>query len=159
MGERKMGEWILSDYCIGNCFGLTPFWLCPPLGSYYSSITTLSFIGITTLELNCFFTISKRFLTPFEQYSVIDFGSIDLISMPIHELWWGMSTACICIHSSNKIGKKRLKKSWFYVICYNFWRCRLGKRSKAASKTGQILLKTPISVSQQYIEEWYTLTY
>ena len=39
-----------------------------------------------------------------------------------------------------KNGRKQLKMCWFYVIFYNFGRCRLGKRSKAASYTGQILL-------------------
>ena len=47
-----------------------------------------------------------------------------------------------------KNGQKQLKMSWFYVISYNFWRCRLAKRSKAASKTGQRLLKnTNISIT------------
>ena len=40
-----------------------------------------------------------------------------------------------------KYGWKQLKMSWFYVISYNLGLCRLVKRSKAASKTGQILLK------------------
>ena len=47
-----------------------------------------------------------------------------------------------------KNGRKQLKMRWFYVIFYNVGRCRLGKRSKVASKTGQILLKyTNISIT------------
>ena len=37
--------------------------------------------------------------------------------------------------------KLQLKDRWFYVISYSFGLRRLAKRSKAASKTGQILLK------------------
>ena len=44
---------------------------------------------------------------------------------------------------------KQLRNSWFYVIFYNLWRRRLAKRSKAASRTGQMLLKnTNISITK-----------
>ena len=59
-----------------------------------------------------------------------------------------------------KNGRKQLKMRWFYLIFYNLGRCRLGKRSKAASKIGQILLKnTNISIETPcrrgvHIEIW-----
>ena len=48
--------------------------------------------------------------------------------------------AYLYTHHTKK-GQKQLKMSWFYVISLNLGRCRLAKRSKAAPKTGQILLK------------------
>ena len=58
--------------------------------------------------------------------------------------------AYLYTHHTKK-GQKQLKMSWFYVISYNLRRCRLEKRSKAAPKTGQLLLKnTNISIGTPY---------
>ena len=82
---------------------------------------------------------------PLLSKSLKDFGSIDVVSMPIHQLWWEMSTACPCIHS---IYKKRPKTAENVLILRNFlqfWTMSAWKKIK-----GGILHRTNTTLKHQY---------